>query len=148
MPPVEPSEIRLWYNAWVKRNAWGKVLDVGKSRYWEYGFPTLDIDPKRQPTIVGNIEEAPFKDSSFDMVLCNGMYEFVENPQKMIDEVMRITRDKAIFGFVGKDYKPYRRPWGFYWGFEQVPHIITIKEFGCSYYFMACQWPEELKPSR
>lgn len=133
-----PHVYRLWYNDWVAKNAKGKVLDVGKSKYWEYGFPTIDINPRMKSTYIGNIEKTDFKDGEFDMVLCNGMYELVDNPQKMIDEVLRITKKTAIFGFVGKNYKPYRRQWKFYIGNEHFPPHIR-KDFGEEYHFIICQ---------
>lgn len=82
---MEWPESRYWYNEWVEKNANGKVLDVGKSKYWEYGFPTIDTNKELNPTYTGSIENTEFKDKEFDLVLCNGMYECVDNPQKMIE---------------------------------------------------------------
>lgn len=133
-----PSPYRLWYNDWVAKNAKGKVLDVGKSTYWDYGFPTLDTNPELKPTYIGNIEHTSFPEKCFDLVLCNGMYEFVSDPQKMVDEVLRIG-NKAIFGFVGKDYKPYKKNWKFYEGKEHIPFIKEKKDFNKEYHFIICQ---------
>lgn len=135
-----PSPYRLWYNDWVKKNAKGYVLDVGKSTYWDYGFPTIDTNKGLNPTFVGNIEDTAFPKETFDTVLCNGMYEFVEIPQKMINECLRITKrgGKVIFGFVGKDYKPYKNPWKFYEGKEYIPNHIR-KDFNNEYHFIICQ---------
>lgn len=131
---------RLWYNEWIKQNARGNVLDVGKSMYWDYGFPTFDISPKRHPTYLGDIQKTDFGDGTFDVVLCNGMYEFVDDPQKMIDEVIRITKKggKVIFGFVGKDYKPYKESWKFFEGKESMPPHSRI-DFGQEYHFLICE---------
>jgi len=132
--------IREWYNEWVKNNAKGKVLDVGKSKHWSYGFPTIDSDPSMRPTFVGNVEDMDFEDDMFDVVLCNGMYEFVHNPRKMIDECLRVTKlgGKVIFGFVGKDYKPYRDNWKFYEGKESL--IFNVKkDFGNEYHYLICR---------
>jgi len=139
---LDPSDFRIWYNNWVKQNAKGKVLDVGKSTFWDYKFQTIDINPILKPTFVGNIEKTAFPDNMFDVVLCNGMYEFVNNPQAMIDEVLRITHDIAIFGFVGKDYKPYREHWKFYEGKEIFyPNIKIVyrKDFNKKYHFIVCK---------
>ncbi len=134
------SPFRLWYNDWVKTNAKGSVLDIGKSVYWDYGFPTLDINPKRHPTYLGSAENIDFPDETFDTVLCNGMYEFIDNPQKMIDEAFRITKKggKVIFGFVGKDYKPYKKPWKFFEGKESIPSHTRV-DFEQNYHFLICQ---------
>lgn len=132
--------IRHWYNNWVKENASGAVLDIGKSRYWDYGFPTLDSNPKLNPTYIGDIQKVDLPNESFDTVLCNGMYEFIENPQAMIDEVLRITKKggTAIFGFVGKDYPAYKRNWKYYDFKEKLP-IHDRVEFGRRYYYLICQ---------
>lgn len=134
------SECRKWYNIWVWENCRGEILDIGKSKHWDYGFPTFDINPDIKPTFTGNIEKTHFLDSIFDVVLCNGIYEFVDHPQKMIDEVLRITKSKAIFGFVGKDYKSYKKPWKFYEGKEKFPENIQCikQDFGKEYHFIIC----------
>jgi hypothetical protein len=67
------------------------------------------------------------------------MYEFVSNPQKMIDEVWRITKFVAIFGFVGKDYKPYRIPWRYYDGKEIIPSVKMKVDFNYTYHFIICE---------
>lgn len=137
---MSPSNYRLWYNDWVKNNALGGVLDIGKSRHWDYGFPTFDINPKLKPTYVGNIEKMDFPDETFDTVLCNGMYEFIDNPQQMINEVIRITKKggAAIYGFVGRDYKPYKRSWKFYEGKESLPPHTQV-DFGQEYHYLICK---------
>jgi SAM-dependent methyltransferase len=137
----DPSPYRIWYNDWVEKHAKGNVLDVGKSRYWDYGFPTIDTNKKLNPTIVQDICNCNLPDGTYDMVLCNGMYECVSEPKKMVDEVMRILKPKgvAIFGFVGKDYKPYKKDWKFYdknidfskWG-------KSYKDFNNEYNFIIC----------
>jgi len=137
-----PSESRLWYNDWVEKNAKGTVLDVGKST-WEYDFPTIDTNEKLKPTYHQDICSSNLASDFFDYVLCNGMYEFVEIPQKMVEEVYRILKPggKAIFGFVGKGYKPYKRNWIFYeegdidWGKFK---ILEKKDFN-NYHFIICQ---------
>lgn len=135
-----PSEYRLWYNEWIEKNAKGEVLDIGKSQFWDYGFPTLDTDVTLCPTFHGSIERAPFPAHSFDTVLCNGMYEFVKDPQQMIQETLAILKPggTAIFGFVGEGYKPYRKPWKFYKG-ERLPNEVERKDFGNEYHFIICK---------
>lgn len=111
--PISPC--RQWYNEWVQKNATGAVLDIGKSDHWDYGFSTFDINKEKNPTYLGDIcERTIFADNAFDVVLCNGLYETVSDPQKMIDEVIRITNRTAIFGFVGEKYRPYCYPWKFF----------------------------------
>ena len=44
----------------------------------------------------------------------------------------------AIFGFVGKEYPPYRKPWKFFDGKENFPSHTRI-DFGQQYHFLICQ---------
>jgi SAM-dependent methyltransferase len=139
-----PSEFRLWYNDWVEKNAKGKVLDVGKSRFWDYGFDTIDIKTSLNPTIVGDIQETGLLADTYDTILCNGMYECVDDPQKMVDEVMRLLAYNgiAIFGFVGKDYYPYRKGWKSYTKGDidfDFFEILEEKDFDNKYHFIVCK---------
>jgi len=132
---------RQWYNKWVDENAKGEVLDVGKSTHWDYGYPTIDINPKLGPTILGDICNSGLLDGAYDTVLCNGMYEFVEDPQVMVDEVRRVLKPGgvAIFGFVGKDYKPYKKDWKYYdGGINFGMKVIKKKNFN-DYHFIICR---------
>jgi len=130
-------ESRIWYNDWISKNAKGNVLDVGKSIHWDYGFKTIDINKELNPTHLGNISETDFPDNMFDLVLCNGMYECVDDPQKMVDEVIRISK-KAIFGFVGKNYEPYKSDWKFYDNNIKFKGKVEKKDFN-DYHFIICE---------
>jgi SAM-dependent methyltransferase len=142
-----PSESRLWYNDWVSKIR-GEILDVGKSVYWDYSgisycYKTIDTNEKLNPDIVGDICDSPICSESFDYVLCNGMMEFVFDPQKMVDEVHRVLKPggKVIFGFVGKDYKPYKKDWNFYKEGDIDFGKFTIlekKDFN-NYHFIICE---------
>lgn len=117
------------------------MLDVGKSTFWEYGFPTVDINEELSPTFTQDICDCKFfADNLYDMVLCNGLYESVESPQKMVNEVMRITKKLAIFGFVNESYRPYKKPWKFYkeGDIEFPGNIIKTKLFN-NYVFIICR---------
>jgi SAM-dependent methyltransferase len=138
-----PSKSRIWYNDWVGKNAKGIVLDVGKSVYWDYGFPTIDTNKKLEPTHCQDICNSNLDSEFYDTVLCNGMFEFVSDPQVMVNEVYRILKPggKAIFGFVGKDYKPYRKYWKFYNNnidFKEF-EILEKKNFDNNYHFIICR---------
>ena len=136
------SPCRIWYNEWVEKNARGSVLNVGKSEIWSYGFPTIDTNEKLSPTFVDDICDCKLDSNSYDVVLCNGMYESVEDPQKMVNEVMRITKRNglAIFGFVNKNYYPYKKGWKYYTeGDIKFPiKIIKKKKFN-DYVFIICK---------
>jgi SAM-dependent methyltransferase len=129
------SPYRKWYNEWIKKNAKGKVLDVGKSTTWDYGFSTIDTNKDLKPDFIGSIEQTDFKDKEFDLVLCNGMYEHVSDPQAMINECLRIGK-KVLFGFVGKGYEPYKNNWKYYDN-SNFKHDYR-KDFGDKYHFFLC----------
>lgn len=133
-----PSPYREWYNEWIKNHDLGNVLDVGKSRFWEYGFDTIDTNKELNPTILGDICNSGLPSESYDTVLCNGMYEFVSDPQKMVDECLRIAKGRVLFGFAGKGYKPYKKDWSFYDFKEEIP-FDYMKAFNDEYYFILCK---------
>jgi SAM-dependent methyltransferase len=146
---LDPSPSRLWYNEWLMSNNLGELLDIGVSTFWDYSglsycYKSVDTNEKLNPSIVGDICSGLVCSDSFDTVLCNGMYEFVSEPQKMVDEVYKILKKdgKAIFGFVGKDYKPYKRNWKFYEegdiDFKNF-EILEKKDFDNNYHFIICQ---------
>ena len=138
----DPSAPRFWYNEWVEKNAKGKVLDVGKSRFWSYGFPTLDKNKRLKPTFVDDICDCNLRGSSYDMVLCNGMYECVDDQQKMVKEVCRLLKlgGTAIFGFVNENYYSYKKGRKHYTeGDIKFPvKIIKTKLFN-NYVFLICR---------
>jgi len=41
---------------------------------------------------VGNVEDLPFEDEAFDIVTCNLFLMWVEDPQKAVNEMARVTR--------------------------------------------------------
>lgn len=43
----------------------------------------------------------PFKNNSFDIVICNQVYSFISNPQKMMKEIYRILKTKGFSLFTG-----------------------------------------------
>ena len=107
-----PTDFRLWYNDWVlKQDKDLKVLDIGKSRYWDYSifkdYTTIDSNQEVSPDILGNAEDYPFED--YDLVLLNGMYECCD-----VAKVLKNLQGKArevICGFVTESYKPYKKEW-------------------------------------
>jgi len=140
------SEYRVWYNDWVERNVEGSVLDVGKSRFWDYEFPTIDNNAEMSPTYLDDICKCNLPDNSFDIILCNGVYQMVSEPQGMIDEIYRILKEggKVIFGFAGIEYPRYGQnkiEWRAYKNdadFKEFK-IIKKKDFNNEYHFIICQ---------
>jgi ubiquinone/menaquinone biosynthesis C-methylase UbiE len=66
----------------------------------------LDIARKKLGNSVdfhsGSLEDLPFSDNEFDIVTLIYCLEFVENPQKTIDEAIRVSRERVFIGFSNK----------------------------------------------
>ncbi len=110
-----PTDSRIWYNDWVlKQNKGLKVLDIGKSRYWDYSifkdYTTIDTNSDVKPDIIGNAEDYNF--DNYDLVLLNGMYECCD-----VKKVLKNLQGKAkevMCGFVNKNYAPYKADWRYF----------------------------------
>jgi len=50
----------------------------------------------------GSPEDLPFSDNEFDVVTLINCLEFVENPQKAIEEAIRVSRERVFLGFLNK----------------------------------------------
>jgi len=77
----------------------GKVLFIGVREYCHYEhyltegqWITLDIDDKVDPNIVGDVCNMDLPDDSFDWVIFNGVFEYLENPLLAISEIWRVIR--------------------------------------------------------
>ncbi len=79
----------------------GCVLDIGsnvynKGQYHQYfeSVTTLNVAPQKsiEIDVIGSAYELPFKDDSFDAVLCTETIEHLERPQQAIDEMYRVLK--------------------------------------------------------
>ena len=71
----------------------------------DIGSNLIKICKKRYPKgkfSVASAERIPFKDNSFDIILCTEVIEHVNNQQKVIDEIFRVLNSAYanIYGFV------------------------------------------------
>lgn len=88
---------RPFINAFLKKYSTSAVtLDIGASGndHREY-FPhrtTLDVDASKNPDVVGDAHILPFKDGSFEMVVCSEMLEHADDPRKVIAEIRRVLK--------------------------------------------------------
>ena len=131
------SEYRKYYHEELKKLK-GKVLDVGRSNEWDYSG--LFEDYTCYEINEGNdILNNSLPDNEFDLALCVGMYENVNDPIKMISEVRRVLkpRGKALFGFTGLDYETGGEKYDGHKleGFK----VIEQKNFNKEYHFILCQ---------
>lgn len=58
-------------------------------------------------------ESMPFREKSFDIVICNHMYEHTDDPQKLIAEINRVMEDDGACYFAGPNkYEPIEPHYG------------------------------------
>lgn len=78
------------------------VLDVGAGaqpfRAW---MPTgriwtIDMNPDARPDIVASALHSPFRDHSFQSVICTEVLEHVPEPEDCLREIRRVMRDSGI----------------------------------------------------
>ncbi|MCK5536245.1 MAG: class I SAM-dependent methyltransferase [Bacteroidales bacterium] len=86
-----------------------KVLDIGSGgEPFEYATTLLDKFPEKTQHrynklktnglkfIKGDVQELPFEDKSFDFIYCSHVLEHVEEPQKALDEILRVGKKGYI----------------------------------------------------
>jgi len=79
---------------------YGRILDVGSGsakRYVKYfkkveQYLTLDINPDNKPDIIGDAEEIPAKENSFDSIICTQVLGDILFPDKAIKEFYRVLK--------------------------------------------------------
>ncbi|MGQ9625475.1 MAG: class I SAM-dependent methyltransferase [Anaerolineae bacterium] len=82
----------------------GTVLDVGCDERYLKQFLSRDVkyigvDLWGKPDVVVNLEHGlPFKERSFDTVVCFDVLEHLENIHIIFDELCRVTRNYVIIG--------------------------------------------------
>lgn len=70
----------------------GRVLEVGTGERNRYvpGSYTMDLDLNETCDLFGNAESLPFRDESFQTVLCLEVLEHAENPRLLVQELHRV----------------------------------------------------------
>lgn len=72
-----------------------KAIDVGKKR----------LKDKRNVHLqVGNIEKLDFVDKQFDLVFSVYTMEHLENPERVVRQMIRVTREKGRLVFIAPNY--------------------------------------------
>jgi 2-polyprenyl-3-methyl-5-hydroxy-6-metoxy-1,4-benzoquinol methylase len=78
----------------LKENGIGKRLEG-----IEYLQAAIDLGKKTYPDIKitkGNIYELPYKDNSFDLVLCTEVLEHLEKPGDALKELVRVSKKYLV----------------------------------------------------
>jgi len=96
----------------------GRVLDVGTgdgSRVRELrkkGFDALGTEINKawidgDVIIFGDAEALPFKDDSFDLVMCIDTLEHLKNPLVAVSELLRVSRGRVVVQVTPIDDRTY-----------------------------------------
>lgn len=82
----------------------GRILDIGGGRQrGKFIFPKkakvtfVDISSKLKPDVIASVEKLPFKKEKFDVVKATELFEHVENPEKGINECIRVLKKGGHF---------------------------------------------------
>jgi len=100
------STVKIDY---INKFAIGKTaLDIGTGKGWyakhlaDKGFSVTALDIEQQfddariPFHVASADSLPFRDKSFDTVLMFDVIEHIENEQKVLSELARVTKQRLI----------------------------------------------------
>jgi SAM-dependent methyltransferase len=113
----------------------GRVADIGagSAKYKEIlltrgtAYIAFDMTPGPDIDAVGDIEQLPFDDYSFDTVICTQVLEHIPDPQRAVGEFYRILRKDGICVITVPFFAPYHRnPEDFYrYTPEALAYIAT-----------------------
>jgi ubiquinone/menaquinone biosynthesis C-methylase UbiE len=113
----------------------GEILDIGSAR-WNYpkehfykaNVTTLDVEPPAD--VVGDVMNLPFKEATFDFVICLETLEHVRNPFKAMNEIYRVLRPGGKFiGSAPFMYEIHGEEYGDYWRFTKQGWGELLKKF-------------------
>ncbi|MBP7741222.1 MAG: class I SAM-dependent methyltransferase [Candidatus Pacebacteria bacterium] len=97
------------------------VLDIGSGgANQDASFPnrtTYDIDSARNPSIVGDAQDMPFPDSSYDVIVCSEVLEHIPDPKKAIGEMFRVLAPGGTLILTTRFVFPVHDAPGDYWRF-------------------------------
>lgn len=91
-----------------------RINDIGercrKAPLKGFGIKNCDF-------VVGDAQNIPFDDSSFDFVLCANLVDRVSEPNRMVDEIRRVLKMNGVVAITDafswqEEYTPERQFWG------------------------------------
>jgi SAM-dependent methyltransferase len=56
----------------------------------------LDISHYPSVSVIGNAHSLPFKDATFSGIICQGVLEHVEHPEKVVDDIRRTLKKEGL----------------------------------------------------
>ncbi len=99
--------------------SWGLDFTPKAIRSLRLQFPTVNY-------VVGNALETPFRDKYFDTVLSGELLEHIEEPQKLIDEMVRIAKKQVILSTPKLEFDDLEH----LWEFEEEDLKEMLKKYG------------------
>jgi SAM-dependent methyltransferase len=97
-PSCGSSDRDRLYALWISRRGvrGGSLLDVGPSRplegFLRARFHYLSLDSTGHPDELGDVQRIPFRDDSFDALLCSHVLEHVHDDRLALRELRRVLR--------------------------------------------------------
>jgi len=90
-----------------------KKEKIGKSYEGiEYDDTAIELGKKLYPTLQikkGDIYKLPYKDNSFDLVVCTEVLEHLENPKKAYKELLRVSRKYVLMSVPNEPFFTIQR---------------------------------------
>jgi SAM-dependent methyltransferase len=65
-------------------------------RCWSTNYISLDLDPKRRPTLLASLTKIPAKSRAFQIILCSHVLEHIADVNSAIAEVARVLAPTGI----------------------------------------------------
>ena len=84
--------------------------------------------------IVASGEALPFRDGAFDLVICNHVYEHVQNPKALMSEIQRVLQPGGICYFAGGHKYQLVEP------HFRLPFLSWIPSRWADRWLKACGW--------
>lgn len=110
---IAKNPLKRWWKTLVNRNgAKTKILDIGSgSRRLDEKVVNMDIELFSNVDIVGDAQNIPFKDRSFDTIWIEAVLEHVNNPSKVVSEIHRILKNGGyVFAVIPFIHKYHEHP--------------------------------------
>jgi SAM-dependent methyltransferase len=90
-----------------------RKLDIGCGRKKKDGYLGIDVSPGAQPDIYANPEHGlPFQDNTFSEVWMSHVFEHLNDPVKVMDEIWRVCCDGARVEVRGPHFSMPSLIWG------------------------------------
>lgn len=90
----------------------------------------LNISKSRYINVLADAHYLPFKDASFDVVLCTEVLEHLQEPQRAIDEMRRILKDGAKLILTTRFIYPLHETPGDYYRFTKYGLRYLLRNWG------------------